>query len=124
MMKKYINSVKFTYITLSSILVVILTSCGSYQSSSYYDDGIYGEDNYSQEVETPAQRNTVAAKKSSPNIYQNYFKETSDQIQYVQEQDDVFTDVDSYSSTSVNDSMDIAQNYDYYDYNTGGNAGW
>src|SRR5690606_1150127 len=112
MMKKYINSRKITYITLSSFLVVILASCGSYQSSSYYDDGIYGDNNYSQEVETPTERTTVATKEASPNLYQNYFKVTSDQAQQILEQEEVFTDVDSYSSTPVNDSVDIAQDYD------------
>ena len=101
--------------------MVLLTSCSSYQPSSYYDnDGIYGTRNQNT---TPRYSQNNTQTQPSQNKYQNYFKEKSDQIEYMQnETDQIFTDIDSYSSTSVNDSIDVTQNYDY-NYNDN-NPGW
>ncbi len=40
-LNNYINS-KVTYLSLTGLILLGLTSCGSYQSATYEDDGIYG----------------------------------------------------------------------------------
>ncbi len=71
---------------------ILLTSCGSYQNSSYYDsDGIYG---------TTESRNTERVVTNNP--YKNYFSS----LQNDSAPTEIFTDVTDYSNyESLNDTL-------------------
>ena len=77
-------------------VLLSFNSCGSFQYSGIYDDGIYSES-------VPAQQanETVDNSSNSSDYYKNYFKEKSLQIE---EDNSVFTDVDSYGGTYADDS--------------------
>lgn len=83
---------------------MLLVSCGSYQNSSYYDsDGVYRGSNGNREYASNnvEQNNTNQA-------YQNYFKSKQ-----LNAEEEVFTDVENYSS--VEDSTSTSErNYDSY----------
>jgi hypothetical protein len=77
------NPISYYFI---GVLSILLTSCGSYQNSSYYDsDGIYGSTQKRQE-ET----------QSLKNQYKDYFGSLQNNNQSVE----IFTDVDNYGTTS------------------------
>ncbi|WP_291119723.1 hypothetical protein [Flavobacterium sp. UBA6135] len=79
------------------ILSLLLSSCGSYQNSSYYEnDGIYSS--------SRNDNRTVNRNSTNGSIYSDYFK--SKQLQL---QDEVFVDVDSY--TTVGDSTVTVESY-------------
>ena len=86
-------------------VLLSFSSCGSFQYSGIYDDGIYSES-------VPAQpaNETVDNSSNSSEYYKNYFKEKSLQIE---DNNTVFTDVDSYGGTYADDSE-----------NTNNYAGW
>ncbi|MBP4140321.1 hypothetical protein J3S90_00700 [Flavobacterium sp. P4023] len=72
---------------------VLLTSCGSYQNSSYYDsDGIYGSSS-NRTIETRSQNNSY-----DRNQYKDYFAT----LQKDNTSDEIFTNVDDYSSYDLN----------------------
>lgn len=85
------------------LMAFLVTSCGSYQNSSYDNDGIYG--NGSQRSEN--------SQTSMANDYKDYFGS----LQNPDEPVEIFTDVDNYRSASA-DSIDDGRTY------TTGNAGW
>lgn len=93
--------------TLAFVVGVLLSfnSCGSFQYSGIYDDGIYSESTPTEQV-----NETVDNTSNSSEYYKNYFKEKSLQIE---EDNSVFTDVDSYEGTYADDSE-----------NTNDYAGW
>ena len=91
MKTNYYNSGKLSIYSIVGLLTLMATSCGSYQNKSYYDrDGIYGG-----ESEKVAQTsvNDGQAKATESNKYTEYFNSLRDD-----QQDEVFTDVESYSS--------------------------
>jgi hypothetical protein len=81
----------------SVFTVVLLTSCGgSYHAATYGDDGIYGSD-------TPETKTVVVVEKpnsENSKYYEDYFGRTVTDYGEIVE-DEVFTDVDSYSSQEV-----------------------
>ncbi len=97
-MKNLILSlVKYKKLFFIFVLLATLTSCSTYQTTSRDTDGIYDIDNTSskkevaqQETEPQQETNTKALK------YQEYFKKKADKI--IIEEDDIFTDADSYTS--------------------------
>ena len=91
------------------ILMLGLTSCGSYQYASYDNDGIYGEPEKSYEVTTVEYKETPKESDNS-NYYKNYFKEKVTELDNI-EGDVIFTDIDSYQGYYVeNDSLE-QENY-------------
>ena len=71
-----------------------MTSCGSYQNSSYYDsDGIYGN----------AQRRNVDRK--SQNDTNNQYKDYFSSLQNNNEHAEIFTDVDNYNDSIQNNTV-------------------
>ena len=78
-------------------VLLSLNSCGSFQYSGIYEDGIYSESKPAQQV-----NETVDNTSNSSEYYKNYFKEKSLQIQ--EDNATVFTDVDSYEGTYANDT--------------------
>lgn len=80
---------KMSFYSLFGLLALLTTSCGSYQNSSYYDnDGIYGDNEKSKSREVA---------NSNSGYYKEYFSSLS------KENEQVFTDVEKYSSQ--NDSI-------------------
>lgn len=87
---------------------LIIGSCSSYQNSSYYDsDGIYNSAGY--------QKKEVASNNNpNSNKYQEYFHELNKDAS----KSDILTDVNSYSSQTVDSTANSTQGYD------SGNPGW
>lgn len=110
-----------------SILMVgalFMASCGSYQQASYYDDGIYSNNNRVVGVE---KRNAEAVRieEQENNIYGDYFGEKANEYGEILESE-IFTDIDSYSSQMANDTIPYGEQTDYFAYNNNynGNPGW
>jgi hypothetical protein len=86
------------------VFLICLTSCGSYQNTSYYDnDGIYGNT----KIENRTGQTTENSKNSD---YQEYFSNLNNNSKS-------FIDVDNYSSIS-NDSINKTETY------IPNNSGW
>ncbi len=90
--------------SLNSIIgflsVILLTSCSSYQNSSYYDtDGIYGTTNSKFRENTNPNESSIA--------YQNYFNSLQDNSDTTK----IFTDIDTYMS--YNDTIHRQNNSNY-----------
>ena len=97
-MKTYYFFIKKTlFKSIVGLLGLTAISCGSYQNKSYYDnDGIYGGEKEKTAVESTEQNpKTVEAN----NKYKDYFGSNANK--YSNEQSEVLTDVENYSS--VND---------------------
>lgn len=112
-------------ITMLVTLGLIIASCGSYQQSSYYDnDGIYSNNTPTTVERRPEQRN-YQQNNPETDTYSDYFGEKANQYDEILDSE-IFTDVDSYSSNTVNDSVPQGQLTDYYssenDYQ--GYGGW
>ena len=102
MKTNYFSTKSLSVFFLIGLVGLLVTSCGSYQNSSYYDrDGIYTSSNRSNE-------NQVASTASSQE-YKNYF---DSRIELENDSTEVFTDVENYSSNYQNEA----------DYNTGYSA--
>jgi hypothetical protein len=89
------------------VMAFAMFSCGSYQYAGYEDDSIYGDTERTVRTveyveEAPATDNST--------YYKNYFKDKSEQYAAISDENDViFTDIDSYESTyAENDTL-------YYD---------
>ncbi|MGB5553627.1 MAG: hypothetical protein WBM83_03135, partial [Flavobacteriaceae bacterium] len=111
---------------LISAVGFLAVSCGTYQQASYYDnDGIYGGNNDRVTVERNQQRPIQKQPQKGDNKYGEYFGQKADQYDEILD-NEIFTDVDSYSSDVANDSINEAQLTDYYspenDY--AGNGSW
>ncbi|ARV10638.1 hypothetical protein BTO05_13710 [Winogradskyella sp. PC-19] len=116
------------FIALGGILM--LSSCGAYQYVGYDNDGIYSSDEVVVDV------NEAATNRTNDNYYANYFAEHVNEAQLLQDEGDVFTDIDSYSSGSVaSQDVEIIEDYGGWGqvndqvtinyYNTGwNNWGW
>ena len=83
MKTNYFIKEKSSIYTLFGLLALVVTSCGSYQNKSYYDnDGIYGGD-----------EKRVASETNSNNAYyKEYFSSLN------KENEEIFTNVDEYNS--------------------------
>jgi hypothetical protein len=102
-MKKY-TFIKVKPLAAVTLLALFLSSCGSSQYVSSSSDGIYGEDlsrNYTVIEETQKTPETSSI------YYNNYFKEKGLEVEQVIDNEEVFTDVDSYSS---NTDTDVSNN--------------
>jgi len=82
------------------LTVVFVSSCGSsYQNASVQNDGIYASDAVADKNTSPDNANT----KSNSTYYQNYFEEQDQLISQARSQNEVFTDIDNYSSQGEGD---------------------
>ncbi|MFD2434869.1 hypothetical protein ACFSO9_15820 [Mesonia maritima] len=96
---------RFPNLLMGITAALVLSSCGSYENSSY-NDGIYTAGRSNEETESYTESN------DEPSYYENYFSKQGEEIEQAQQAntstDQVFTDVDSYSSTpQPNNSGDI-----------------
>ena len=130
-MQTLYNSLKNKSLIYCSIVCsALLISCGSYQHTQY-SDGIYtpnpNDSNYNAEQMPQSNRQVVQNTSKDGDYYQNYFAEQGQQISEAQQynsDEEIFTDVDSYSSENIDDSdaEEIIYEEDAYYFN--GNAGW
>ncbi len=91
--------------SLIVFLSILMTSCGSFQNSSFYDqDGIYGNIN--------TRNNEKVVQNNSSNRYKEYFNS----LQNDNTPTEIFTNVDNYTDyNTVNDSIQYS-NQDYADW--------
>jgi len=95
-------------------LTFVLTSCGSFQYTGYDSDGIYGDDtNY----EATAEQEVITTSTNDSNYYKNYFAENSAEVDAIQEESEIFTDIDSYESDYTEQPIDTLEQETAY-------AGW
>ncbi|GLB53847.1 hypothetical protein NBRC110019_28880 [Neptunitalea chrysea] len=108
---------------LGLTITTLMVSCGSFQSSSYYDtDGIYSSSNvnYNEVAVTEAPDDTQY---SSVDAYRAYISELASE-EIPNDSTPYFTDIDAYySNDSVVDSTEVATNINY-EYADNGYAGW
>ena len=99
-------------------LILSLVSCGSYQYVGY-DDGVYGTSERNVEYPTESSNEEVTSQSSS--YYQNYFKEKSQELDYLSQDNVIFTDIDSYEGNyeAENDTLvDTQESYAGWGQNT------
>jgi len=81
-------------VLVGGLASILLASCGSYQATTYDNDGIYNSD-----APVVASNEAVVTENANAKYYEDYFgKSVTD---YGQAEEEVFTDVDSYSSQGV-----------------------
>ena len=96
MKTNYFSSKRLSIYSLFGLIAVVVSSCGSYQNSSYYDgDGVYGNSQNKREVSNKDN--------SQSNKYQEYFSDLNKDSQ-------AFTNVDNYSTVN-NDTINKTENY-------------
>jgi len=101
---KAINTQKLPFfVTLA--LATVLTSCGSFQYAGYDNDGIYGPD----ENEKDPKQTTVTTSTNDSNYYKNYFAENSAEVDAIKEENEVFTDIDSYGGNYTEQATDTLE---------------
>ncbi len=103
-MKTYSYSGKrLSIYSIIGLVAIVVSSCGSYQNSSYYDsDGVYGNSQNKREV--------TNRDNSQSNKYQEYFSDLNKDSQS-------FTDIDRYTTVN-NDTIKKTENY------TSNNSSW
>ena len=87
-------------------IILIMTSCGSYQYSGYMNDGIYQNNDTSNDFVVA--ENQEIDEKANNNYYQSAFSEKASIYTESENSDQLFTDVENYR-TSQNDT--IEKNY-------------
>lgn len=105
---------KIPFLGLLSILF-LMTSCGSYEYVGYDNDGIYGQDERIT-VEYEPQQQTTPERTTDGNYYKNYFSEKANELDYALNNDEIFTDIDSYEGDYNEDLDSLNYNNSY--------AGW
>lgn len=97
---------RFSVVLLTGFASLLVVSCGSYQNSSYYDnDGIYGDYERSN---TPVQNKYSEENLQNGEAYAQKFRMMREDMEY-------FTDVDTYSSETQNDTVVTVYNNQYND---------
>nr|WP_297917676.1 hypothetical protein [uncultured Allomuricauda sp.] len=110
------------------LVALVLASCGSYKQASYYDDddGIYASKNETVRVEKKNAQ-AVRSENQESNIYGDYFGDKAEEFGEILD-DEIFTDVDKYSSNGTIDSTAVGAQFDYFDPNNSnsyvGNTAW
>ena len=105
-----------------------LTSCGSYQYVSS-NDGIYDEEPETKVIEI---EEVIETGDNSSNYYSNYFRESGTENEVLADENEVFTDVDSYTSSNdeqINNNTGWGENssninINVYETGWGNNWGW
>lgn len=112
-----INAMKKTLpILLTGVMALLLTSCGTHQNGYDDTDGIYSSDTNT----TASTENDQISEKS--NYYKQYFQSKQNDYADLPEEDLIFTDIESYSSSDTLDEYGniVIQEPEYQ----GGYAGW
>ena len=117
MQLNYIQKSKMHFVGALGLLFS-LASCGSYQYAGYENDSVYGE---SRNVEYRVESSNVNSSSQNSGYYSNYFKEKSQELDYISQEDDIFTDIDSYEGNYdvENDTLvDDQESYAGWEQNT------
>ncbi|HFS67675.1 MAG TPA: hypothetical protein ENK67_05630 [Flavobacteriia bacterium] len=106
--------IKFKNLLPIFAIIVSLSSCSSYQNISSESDGIYDDSDAITKKEVANKEAIDSEKKETKNAsrYENYFKSKAEKIKI--ENNEIFTDVDSYSSEDDEDLL----NKDVTDFST------
>jgi hypothetical protein len=105
-MKLYIKKRKINQFVLFAVCTLIFTACGSYQNVSS-NDGIYGEETENFRKEN---KQVIVIDEKEREVYEkDYFTKSLDNLQRI-ENEEIFTDVDNYSS---NEGFDENYNEDF-----------
>ena len=92
-------------------LLVVLTSCGSYQYAGYDNDGIYSSnEGYEEEMDEPVTTTST----NGSNYYKNYFAENKAEVDAITSDGEIFTDVNAYEGNydeNAQDSLEQRQPY-------------
>ncbi|MBL87573.1 MAG: hypothetical protein CMO82_13055 [Winogradskyella sp.] len=92
-------------------LMTVLTSCGSFQYVGYDNDGIYSSEDYNTtDVEQPV----ATTSSNDSEYYKNYFADTSAQLEAVIEDNEIFTDIDSYEGNYLEKAQDTIEERPVY----------
>ncbi len=111
----YLSSRKLSLYSVIGFFGLVVSSCGSYQNSSYYDhDGVYGSERPRGDYNNRYSEQNMA----QANNYKEYFSDLQKDAN-----NGVFTDVDNYSSQDQQGSIASVTNPDQYS-GTTGYAGW
>jgi len=86
-------------------LMAVLTSCGSFQYAGYDNDGIYSDSYQKTEVEQPVATTST----TDSNYYKNYFSENSAEVDAINEESEIFTDIDSYEGDYIERTQDTLE---------------
>jgi hypothetical protein len=92
---RFSNFIGFSSLGIIFFIGLLFTSCGSFQNSSYYSDGIYNSDNVI----------VIRRNKKTPatNAYSQYFDEQANQYNWDNNSDNVaLTNVDSLNQGNLN----------------------
>ena len=100
---------KFSII-LALFIGCFLISCGSYQLTNYDDDGIYSNDN-TRDVVTRQVETKGGATGNNFKYYENIFSRPVIDYGQNNNEQDVFTDIESYNSQSTNDYGNTIESY-------------
>jgi len=123
-MIKLIPHRKFQALAILPVATLLVASCGSYQQASYYEDGIYSSGDRVVRVEKKSAE-AMRIEEQEQNIYGDYFGQKADEYAEILDEE-IFTDIDSYSSQMQNDTIPLGEQTDYFAYNNtyNGNPGW
>lgn len=100
------NPTYFRHAAFTGLIGLLMASCGSYQQASYYDnDGIYSSGSEYGVATRQQQAPRRQAETQKSDFYENYFGERAQELGQVLDSE-VFTDIDSYTST---DSLGVAR---------------
>ena len=92
-------------------LMTVLTSCGSFQYVGYDNDGIYSSEDYNTtDVEQPVATTST----NDSDYYKNYFADSSAQLEEVIEDNEIFTDIDSYEGNYLERTQDTIEQRPVY----------
>lgn len=96
---------------ITATFAILFTSCGSFQYVGYDNDGIYSSsgDNETGVVEQSSVEDVVTTDTDDSNYYRNYFAENSAQLNAMQEESEIFTDIDSYEGNYVERVIDTTE---------------
>jgi len=117
--EKYAKKKTFPYF-LMGLISLLLTSCGTYSNSPYRSaDGIYssGSATTQQEVEQ-----AVTETEEDGGYYQEYFRAKGQTYENINKEDEIFTDIEEYSTTESisSDGRVVIEDVQYEE----GNAAW
>src|SRR5690606_38056388 len=102
------------HISIPIILIGLFAmSCGSYQSASYYDDGIYADRTERVQIGERYEKQQVQPKQNS---YGDYFGQKADEYGEILDSE-IFTDIDGYYGNVESDSLEVNPNINYYNGN-------
>ena len=103
-------SKKFTFFVALG-LTAVLTSCGSFQYAGYENDGIYSSEGHVDEV---VEEKVVTTSSDGSSYYKNYFSENEAQVDALTTEQEVFTDIDSYSGNYMERAQDTLEQRPIY----------